>query len=275
MGQVRITIDPVSEMNRDDIVLELFQRAATDREHGAAEIEATLIRGLLELPVAFRPVSLYEGARLLAAGQPAMANLRKLAAAADDSETEDGFKTWLAWRFEVLTEIPERLAANAWPHIERSAAVVTLSRSSAVAAALEGAWERGWSGSAVVLDGTASGRGADQAQSLEASGRVISRPDADAPIWLEQVSVVVLVGADAVGVRRFVNAAGTRILLELARQREVVTVLVADTAKDVDDELVEEILRRSPVHSESPDREWPIFEAVPLDLVTTRVSEQS
>jgi hypothetical protein len=33
---------------RDDI-LELFRRAATDREHGAVEIERTLIRGLLDI----------------------------------------------------------------------------------------------------------------------------------------------------------------------------------------------------------------------------------
>jgi len=260
-------------MNRDDIVLELFQRAAADREHGAAEIEAALIRGLLEQPAAIRPESLREGAHVLGDGQPAMANLRALAATAEAAESVAGFAAWLAQRAAVLYELPDRFAANAWPWIEDADTVVTVSRSTAVAAVVEGAWERGWRGLVVVLDGTASGRGADLARRLAAFGNAISRPDEAASEWLDTGAVVVLVGADAVGERRFVNSAGTRMLLESAHQREVVTVLVADTAKDVDDELVEEILRRSPVHSESPDREWPIFEAVPLDLVTTRVSE--
>jgi hypothetical protein len=29
----------------------------------------------------------------------------------------------------------------------------------------------------------------------------------------------------------------------------------------------------APLYREAPDREWPIFEAVPLDLVTARVTE--
>jgi translation initiation factor 2B subunit (eIF-2B alpha/beta/delta family) len=199
-----------------------------------------------------------------------MANLRALAV---EAETAAEFAAWLARRTKVLRELPRRLAANAWPHIENSTTVVTLSRSSAVAAALEGAWERGWGGSAVVLEGTASGHGADQARRLEVSGRAISRPDADAVVWLDVAVAVVLVGADAVGERRFVNSAGTRDLLELAHQRQVETILVADTGKDVEEEVLDEIVRRSPLHRESPDREWPIFEAVPLELVTARVTE--
>ena len=257
-------------MSRDDIVLELFRRAAADREHGAAEIEAALIRGLLEHPAALRAESLREGARVLAEGQPVMANLRALAV---EAETASEFTAWLARRTKVLRELPQRLAANAWPHIENSTSVVTLSRSSAVAAALEGAWERGWGGSVVVLEGTASGHGADQARRLEVSGRAISRPDTEAVVWLDVAVAVVLVGADAIGGRRFVNAAGTRQLLELSRQRDVGTVLIADTGKNVREEMVDEIVRRSPLHRESPDREWPIFEAVPLELVTARVTE--
>jgi len=261
-------------MSRDDIVLELFRAAAADREHGAAEIEAALIRGLLAHPAAIRPESLREGARVLADGQPAMANLRALAVEAGEAEIAAEFATWLERRTKVLRELPQRLAANAWPRIQTIEQVVTLSRSSAVAAVLEGAWGRGWSGSVVVLDGTVSGHGADQARRLADSGTVVAQPDAVAPVWLDLASVMVLIGADAVGEHRFVNAAGTRMLLELSRLREVETVLVADSGKDVGEEMVDEIVSRSPLHRESPDREWPIFEAVPLDLVTTRVSEQ-
>jgi len=257
---------------RDEIV-ELFRTAATDREHGAVEIERTLIRGLLDIEARWRLESLHRGLKMLAEGQPAMANLRAMAAWMAAIESPASCVSRLARREAVLDELPGRLAANAWPLIESSTAVVTLSRSSAVAAVIEGAWERGWAGSAVVLDGTASGRGADQAQSLAASGRVVSRPDADALVWLEQVSVVVLVGADAVGERRFVNSAGTGNLLAQAQQREVRALLVADSGKDVGEQMVGEIVSRSPLYRESPDREWPIFEAVPLDLVTARVRE--
>jgi translation initiation factor 2B subunit (eIF-2B alpha/beta/delta family) len=257
---------------RDEII-ELFRRAASDREQGATEIEVALIRALLAHRTGLRSESLCEGARLLAEGQPVMANLRTLAAAAQRTEIPGSFKTWLVQRFEVLNELPKRLSENAWPHIEKFATVVTISRSSAVAAALEGAWERGWDGSVVVLDGMAPGAGADQARRLKVFGRAISCPDTDVLVWLDVAAAVVLVGADAVGGRRFVNAAGTRQLLELSRHRKVNTVLVADTGKNVGEEMVDEMIHRSPPHRESPDREWPIFEAVPLELVSARVTE--
>jgi translation initiation factor 2B subunit (eIF-2B alpha/beta/delta family) len=256
-----------------DEVLELFRIAASDREHGAAEIEATLIRGLLAIETGLRLKSLHKGLKMLAEGQPAMANLRAMAGWMAAVESPASCVSRLARRATVLEELPDRFAANAWPFVENSKVVVTISRSSAVAAVLEGAWGRGWPGSVAVLDGTASGRGADQARRLEASGRAESRPDADAPTWLDMDGVVVLVGADAVGRRRFVNSAGTRSLLGLARQREVDAVVVADTGKDVEEDVLDELLGLSALHHEAPDRAWPIFEAVPLDLVTARVTE--
>jgi translation initiation factor 2B subunit (eIF-2B alpha/beta/delta family) len=173
----------------------------------------------------------------------------------------------------VLEKLPDRLVANAWPFVENSQTVVTISRSSAVAAVLEGAWRRGWDGSVVVLDGTASGRGADQARRLETSGSVVSRPDSEASEVLKQPSVAVLVGADAVGRQRFVNSAGTGDLLTTARCAGVETVLVADSGKNVTEDVVDEILCLSPFHREAPGHEWPIFEAIPLELVATRVTE--
>ena len=262
--------DPVSHRNE---IIELFRTAATDREHGAGEIEKTLIRGLLDIEARLRLESLHKGLKMLAEGQPAMANLRAMAGWMAAVESPASCVSRLARRAAVLEELPDRLAANARPLLEDVQTIVTISRSSAVAAVVEGAWERGWSGSVVVFDGTASGRGADQAQRLATSGHAISRPDVAAPKWLETASVVVIVGADAVGRRRFVNSAGTRVLLELARHRGVKRVLVADSGKDVEEEVVEEIVARSPRHCESADREWPIFEAVALDLVTTRVKE--
>ncbi len=259
-------------MHRDEI-LELFQRAAADREHGAAEIERTLIRGLLDTEARWRLQSLHRGLKMLAEGQPAMANLRAMAAWMAAVESPASCVSRLERRAAVLEELPDRFAAAAWPLLESSQTVVTISRSSAVAAVVEGAWRRGWNGLVVVLDGTASGRGADQADRLRASGPVVSRPDSATSEALERPSVIVVVGADAVGRRRFVNSAGTGGLLEAAQVASVETVLVADSGKNVTEDDVDEILRLAPLYREAPDREWPIFEAVPLELVTVRVTE--
>jgi translation initiation factor 2B subunit (eIF-2B alpha/beta/delta family) len=259
-------------VHRDEII-ELFRTAATDREHGAIEIERMLIRGLLDAEEKWHLQSLHRGLKMLAEGQPAMANLRAMTAWLAAVESPASCVSRLERRAGVLEELPGRFAANAWPLVETSRAVVTISRSSAVAAVLEGAWERGWDGLVVVLDGTASGRGADQARRLEASGSVVSRPDAEAAEVLKRPSVVVLIGADAVGRQRFVNSAGTGDLLATARNADVATVLVADSGKDVTEDDVDEILRLSPMYRESPGNEWPVFEAVPLELVTTRITE--
>ena len=260
-----------SPMHRDEII-ELFRRAATDRQHGAAEIERTLIRGLLDVQDRWRLESLHHGLKILAEGQPAMANLRAMAAWMAAVESPASCVSRLARRAAVLEELPDRLAANAWPRVEKTQTVVTISRSSAVAAVVEGAWRRGWEGSVVVLDGTASGRGADQARRLATSGPAVSRPDSEGPKSLHQ-DVVVLGGADAVGRVRFINSTGTGDLLEAARSAAVEAVIVADSGKDVSEDDVDDIIRLSPRHRVEPDREWPIFEAISLGLVTARVSE--
>jgi len=50
-------------------------------------------------------------------------------------------------------------------------------------------------------------------------------------------------------------------------------VLVADSGKDVREDDVDEIVRLSPVYHDADGESWPIFEAVPLDLITARVTE--
>jgi translation initiation factor 2B subunit (eIF-2B alpha/beta/delta family) len=108
---------------------------------------------------------------------------------------------------------------------------------------------------------------------LAISGPAVSKPDGDAPKSLDQVSVVVLVGADAVGRLRFINSAGTGDLLEAARCAGVETVLVADSGKDVTEDDVDDIVLLSPLHRDAGGEAWPIFETVPLELVTARVTE--
>jgi translation initiation factor 2B subunit (eIF-2B alpha/beta/delta family) len=259
-------------MHHDEII-DLFQTAAADREHGAMEIERTLIHGLLESECKMRLDALHKGLRMLAEGQPAMANLRSMAAWMAAVESPASCIARLARRAAVLEELSDRFAANAWPLVENRQMVVTISRSSAVAAVVEGAWQRGWKGSVAVLDGTAAGRGAEQAERLACSGTAVAQPDAAAPELLDRDAVVVLIGADAIGRTRFVNATGTAALLEAARAQSVETVLVADTGKVVEEGVVDEIVARSPRHREAPDLEWPIFEAVPLALVSVRVTE--
>jgi hypothetical protein len=259
----------VTTTDLDDVVLELFRLAATDRRHGASEIEEALVRGLLALGSKLEPGALVAGARLLARGQPAMANLRSLAARA----AAPGFRRFLERRAGVLDTLPHRLAAKGWPYLEGSITVVTISRSTAVAAVVEGAWERGWRGSVVVLDGTVTGCGEDQARRLSGFGEAVSRPDATAPSCLDTPGVVVLVGADAVGPRRFVNTAGTTMLMELATARGLQRVLAADSGKDVSEQVLDEIVDVLPRHSDSPNREWPVFEVIPMHLVSTRITE--
>ena len=106
-------------MHRDRI-LELFQTAASDREHGAAEIEVTLIRGLLDIETGLRLKSLHKGLRTLAEGQPAMANLRAMAGWMAAVESPASCVSRLARRLAVLEELPDRFTANAWPFVENS-----------------------------------------------------------------------------------------------------------------------------------------------------------
>jgi len=80
---------------------------------------------------------------------------------------------------------------------------------------------------------------------------------------------VVLVGADAVGPRRFINAAGTTMLLELAAARGVERVLAADSGKDVSEDILDDIVDSL----QASDLEWPVFEAIPMNLVSKRVTD--
>jgi len=254
----------------DDEVLEAFRRAAGDRTHGAAEIEERLISDLLASRTSWTREALSSGAALLAEAQPAMAPLAALARRVSDGDMAD-VESFFEQRLAVLKMVPETLAARAMPWIDRAAVVVSISRSSAVAAVLEAAWRKGWTGTAVVLDGSSAGRGVEQTRVLAEYGTVVSQPDAAVLHWLEVPGSLVVVGADAVGEDRFVNCIGTRMLVELARARGVPVLLIADRGKDVSEEKLESIAEALPMHWAGPGREWTLFEVVPMDLVTARI----
>jgi len=256
----------------NDEIIEVFRRAAGDRTHGAAEIEESLISAVLALRASWTPKQLATGARLLAEGQPAMAPLARLEQRLGTDDL-DGLRSSLEERLSALRLAPEILVANAASWIDRAVRVVSISRSSAVAAAVEGAWRKGWTGNAVVLDGSSAGCGWQQTERLTRHGRALSQPDASAPRWLDLPGTLVAVGADAVAPRRFINCIGTMMLLELAVAREVPTILIADRGKDVSDEMLAGIVERLPHHREGPVREWPLFEDIPLALVTARISD--
>jgi len=103
---------------------------------------------------------------------------------------------------------------------------------------------------------------------------VCSQPDATMPRWLDGEGNLVVIGADAVSPVRMVNVCGTAALLQLAGARSVPVVVVADSGKDLADEEIDEILESGPTATgDGPGRRWPVFEAAPFDLVTTRIRE--
>jgi translation initiation factor 2B subunit (eIF-2B alpha/beta/delta family) len=254
-----------------DPVLEAFDTAASDRFRGASEIERALVAALIRCRDSWLEASVIRGAGILADGQPTMANLRSLAHRATGGDLTR-FETWLEDRSRELARLDDLLAAAAWPLLEGASGVVTISRSSAVAAVVEGARSFGWRGAVTVLDGTVAGGGRELAERLRETGAVESLPDAFAAAALDTPDVAVLTGADTVGESLFVNVAGTRLLLELARARGRLTVLVADSGKDVDDAAAFALSERSPMYVDG-DRQWPLFESVPLTLVNRRVRE--
>ncbi len=248
-------------------------RAVADRRHGAAAIEQRLLGDLLAVRSGWTPDNLRRGARQLVEGQPAMANLRRLAhlLAADDL---DRVARELRRRADALSGLAERLAEAAWPAVRGADRVLTLSRSSAVAAVLTGAWRRGWRGDVVVFDGSPAGGGIDQARALGSTiAGVRSQPDAAMALAFTGSATRVVVGADAVGRRRFVNVCGTRILAELAGRRKAPVVVVADDGKDLAEGELDQLLAALPTAGDGElGRRWPLFEPVPLDLVTERVA---
>ena len=258
--------------NESQTVLDLFRQAANDRRRGASEIEAELVRGLLGARSHLSARALDEGTRVLAEGQPLMANIRSLAARMAELETRQALG-WLEKRSRVLEKLPDLLAAGAWPRLQLAPVAVTVSRSGAVAAVVEGAWSRGWRGMVVVLEGPEGSGGPDQAGRLASGGKAVLEPEARAPHWLDHPGALVVVGADAFGEDRFVNCAGTRILFELAAARGVDRVVIADSGKDVAEDVLNEIVAATKSHSDEIDRKWPLFEEVPSSLVTARINE--
>jgi hypothetical protein len=198
--------------------------AAGDRRRGATEIARRALAGLLE--IAGDRELLAVAATALVEGQPAMAPIWHLANAArsDDPAT-------------ALADLRERLDREATAAVEvavawlrnwrrrRPGAVATVSHSSLVDAVLERLGPQAAAG-AGLTQGAAPGRGRG------------GEPG------------VALVGADAIGPKALLNAAGTRLLAA-----RVPTLVVSTPLKLVPASVFARLAA-------------PGFEAVPLDLVT-------
>jgi hypothetical protein len=200
--------------------------AAGDRRRGATEIARRALAGLLE--IAGDRELLAVAATALVEGQPAMAPIWHLANAArsDDPAT-------------ALADLRERLDREATAAVEvavawlrnwrrrRPGAVATVSHSSLVDAVLERLGPQAAAAAAAGLNqGAAPGRGRG------------GEPG------------VALVGADAIGPKALLNAAGTRLLAA-----RVPTLVVSTPLKLVPASVFARLAA-------------PGFEAVPLDLVT-------
>ena len=206
-----------------------------------------------------------------------MANLRRLALEMQHADDLDAAQQRWTERLEALHTLGVRLVEHGAALVVACDVVVTISRSAAVRSLVEGVASRGWCGRVVVLDGTVSGRGRDQAAALyEAGLDVRSLPDGAMLEAFDEPasSGLIVVGADAVSSRRFVNAQGTRLLLEVGEALGVRRVVVADSGKDVREADLNAVLTGSRRHWEQgPGRQWPVFEAIPRRLVDHRVSE--
>jgi translation initiation factor 2B subunit (eIF-2B alpha/beta/delta family) len=258
-------------------ILSVFRLALADRRHGATDVERRLIRSLLECRINWNCEVLLQGASLIEADS-LMANLMHLAANIKEFPEPYEIECCLVERLGVLDRLDELLVEAGLELVMPYSVVVTLSRSSAVEAVLVGAHNRRWKGRVIVFDGTPSGCGPAQADRYREAGlEVRSLPDG---AMNEVVSVdpgrsVVLVGADAVGPRRVVNAQGTGLLLETASLRGIVTVVVADTGKDVGELEIDRCITKSRIHRElGPGRTWPVFEAISKDLIRERLTEE-
>ncbi len=258
--------------------LKALESAASNLESGASEIESELVDRLLKVRGTWRLEDLLAGARRLRDSKSAMANLAALARGILDSGDLALVERLITERQLAMMELPRKLAENAGPLLSQCGRLVTLSRSAAVASVILGIKHGGWDGEVVVLDGSPCGRGPDQAERLARAGVVArSQPDATATGWLEdrQTAIGVVIGADAMSEQRFVNASGSRAVLELAERRQLDRVVVAESIKLVDDARLDAMVLTQQTASEPVcGRSWSPLEVVPRSLVSVWVSER-
>ena len=207
--------------------------AAADRQGGALEVAATALDGLLE--VAADRERLEEAVAVLEAGQPAMAPIWHLAAAA---RSPDPPSALAALRVSLTADADAAVdAATAWL-LDRLAAhpggghpggMATVSHSSLVDRVLGRVAEARESPTAQIARESPTPRIAQESPTPRIvgprprHGRVARRRDQGA--GLSTGPVVGVVGADAIGPEALLNADGTRELAERLPTLVVATVV--------------------------------------------------
>ncbi len=166
-----------------------FVRAAEDRRHGASEIERRLIADLLR-----------ERTRWTSGGLASRRGDSRGRAAGHGQSSEPrpaSSRVAIRWQSRsgssgeprcLVGARPSASPPSAWPLIEGTSRILTISRSSAVAAVLKGAWRRGWRGETVVFDGS-PGRergGSGDSARRDYGTPSLAPPDSTMPRWFDR-----------------------------------------------------------------------------------------
>lgn len=266
---------------RDDVVSgasELARTAAGILGRAAESVHADTVP---ELRRALAHVAL----RTLDA-QPAMAPLITLAArvleAVSGDDTAEARRSARAAAVDFASGMDARasaLAIRAAALLPTRGDILTLSSSSSVTRALLHAWDER-RGRVVVLESRPAREGRDTARALARAGvPVLFAVDAAVSVLVQDCAAVLL-GADSIGDLGAVNKLGSLAAALAARRADVPVVVVADTTKILPPGFPQHLVDDRPV-----DQVWQAprgvavwnryFEAVPLDLLTSVVTEDA
>jgi ribose 1,5-bisphosphate isomerase len=254
-------------------------RIATERESGASAILDEVIRVVEDARAAGAPMTLV--ARAVCRAQPSMAPVWNVAlealASADSPARFERFALRVARAPAALTRVAvEFLLGDVG---DRPLDLVTLSFSRSVAMVFE-ALAHSHAVRVACSEGRPALEGRRLASRLAASGIPVTYfSDAAIGHALAGANAVV-VGADAVAPEWFLNKSGTRLLAAAAAQQGVPVYVVATRDKFVS----HAVATRIAVTEGAPAELWetvpagvtvrnPYFEATPLDLVASVVSD--
>jgi hypothetical protein len=266
-------------VRENEIVLDLLRQAealATDRDRGASELARELLT-VLDLALARAPDLVVPIARCVCTAQAAMAPLWHLSAAAVAERDRPGSFVKARLAFERAPAALARTGAAAlleeWGSTERPL-VLTMSFSGSVRDVL-GAAHAQRALRVVCGEGRPRFEGRRLAEALAAAGLDVTLvTDAGLSAWLDSAAAV-LVGADGVASRFWINKVGTRVLAAAARTANV-PVWVACTADKALPALLAEGWASTSADPAEVWAEAPVsvrvynryFEAIPADLAS-------
>lgn len=260
-----------------DELLAKIAELADDRTSGAT---ALTDRAASILAAAVASGQARQAAAALCRAQPTMASMWNLALAALADEAEPGRLQRFRQRQQRAAAAITRFAVPALlPSPPRRMRLITLSSSSAVLATI-----RGLRAEVELHVSCGEGRplyeGRHQAAALTAAGATVCLlTDAGLGDAIDAADAVLL-GADAVGPRAFINKTGSRMLAAAAQHRGVAVYVMAASDKLAMPALWPHLT----IRSEAPDEVWDApaadvtvenryFEAVPLDLATAVITD--